>query len=180
MLVEMTRNVQDFEDRMVPEIPGLMSLAVYLLPNRDLADDVVQKTLIRAHEQWEDYNRDLELGPWLRTILRFFVKTEIKNLKRSSHNRRKYKEAFLHAMVPDSNEERTDRGGPGDHLVNCRKALSEIAQKIITLKYDEKESCSGIAEALGKSVSWVTTTLSRTRKNLKICLERKMAEVPHG
>lgn len=179
MLVEMTANVQEFEERLVPEIPGLTSLAVYLLPNRDLADDVVQKTLIRAHEQWMDYDRSLELGPWLRTILRYFVKTELKNLKRASHNRQKYKEAFIHAMSGEE-ESRIDDIGPAAHLVDCRGALSKTAQQLISLKYDEKASCAEIAEKYEKTVSWVTTTLSRTRKALKTCLEKKMTEVSHG
>jgi RNA polymerase sigma-70 factor, ECF subfamily len=176
MLVKMPFDVQEFEERLAPEIPGLMSLAAYLLPNRDQADDVVQRTLIRAHEQWGDYNRNLELGPWLRTILRYFVKTAIKDLKRATHNKKKYKEAFLHILATESEEEERVDSGPGNHLGECRKALSEIAQKLITLKYDEKVSCSGIAEALDRSVSWVTTTLSRTRKTLKVCLESKMSE----
>jgi len=174
MLVEMVRDVDEFEQRMVPEIPGLMSLASYLLPNRDLADDVVQKTLIRAHEQWSEYDRSLELGPWLRTILRYFVMTEIKNLRRAHQNRNKYKQAFVHMLESLEEEVSSEEGGPADHLMECRKGLSGIAQKLIALKYDENASCSGIAESLGKTVSWVTTTLSRTRKALRDCLERKM------
>ena len=67
-----------FEDVIQRELSSLRCLAAFLLPNANAVGDVVQLTVIRAHEQWGEFKVDSEPGPWLRTILRFMIKTELK------------------------------------------------------------------------------------------------------
>ena len=72
----------DFDQTIKAEIRSLRVLAAYLLPDAQAVDDIVQLTLIRAYEQWNELKEGYEAGPWLRTILRYMVKTELKQRKR--------------------------------------------------------------------------------------------------
>lgn len=162
--------MKEFESTVLPEVPGLKALAVYLLPDRHLADEVVQKTLIRAHEQWADYRQDQAVGPWLRTILRYFVKGELKELQRSVQRRQRYHAEWLRETATEC------EGDPFENLHHCQGELAPASQRLIQLKYEQEQSCQQIADALDRSLSWVTTTLSRVRRTLKTCLEIKMKE----
>jgi RNA polymerase sigma factor (sigma-70 family) len=168
--------MKNFEDSICPEIPELQRLAIYLVPDRHCADEVVQKTLIRAHQQWHSYREEDAVGPWLRTILRFLVKSELKELQRSGKRKQRYRDEWLREIA--------DEGLPEDHgpivlLDRCREELAPQSAKLIRLKYDDHLSCCDIAKSFDRSISWVTTTLSRVRQALKICLEKSMKEIKH-
>jgi len=162
----------NFEEKVEPEIPALRRLAVYLCPDRDMADDVVQKTLIRAYQQWGDFRQESEPGPWLRTILRYFVQAELKELTRQRERRRRYRDEWLLTVTLE------DEGGhdPLENLEVCRGNLAPASAELIRLKYEADLSCKDIATKLDRSVSWVTTTLARVRSTLKTCLESRRKE----
>jgi DNA-directed RNA polymerase specialized sigma24 family protein len=54
----------------------------------------------------------------------------------------------------------------------CVDKLGQETAELVTLRYFNKRSCKEIAEQKQRTVTWVTTTLSRTRKTLRACLER--------
>lgn len=166
----------DFDEVMEREEQGLRTLANYLLPNANAVDDVLQLTRLRAHEQWADFREGEDFGPWLRTILRFMVKTELKNLGRESQKRQRYRREWFSVLenhlesAPDVPSVEFDLHAA---LLDCRDNLAEQAAALIGMKYDQGLSCADIAERRQKSVSWVTTTLSRVRLGLKQCIESK-------
>lgn len=162
----------DFEEKVEPEIQGLRRLASYLCPDKHMADEVVQKTLIRAYQQWDDFREGAEAGPWLRTILRFFVKAEVKELQRHGERKRRYRDEWLLTITL---EEEGDED-PFENLDDCRGGLAPASAELIQLKYDDELSCKEIATSLDRSVSWVTTTLARVRSALKVCLESRRQE----
>jgi RNA polymerase sigma factor (sigma-70 family) len=170
----------NFEELISTELSKLRSLAAYLLPNGNAVDDVVQLTVIRAHEQWQQRKDDLELGPWLRTILRYMVMTQLKQMKREGENRHNYRsqwfELLEQGMEPCRENEDQREIDIQESLSQCREKLSPTAQELIQLKYDEHMSCKDIASQKSKSTSWVTTTLSRVRQTLKQCIQSRQNE----
>ena len=46
---------------------------------------------------------------------------------------------------------------------------------MIQLRYFEKQSCKDIAVSKDRTVTWVTSTLSRARQALRKCLENQLA-----
>jgi RNA polymerase sigma factor (sigma-70 family) len=167
----------NFEEVIESEIGKLRSLAAYLLPNGNAVDDVVQLTVIRAHEQWPDLKDGTDPGPWLRTILRYMVKTELKHLKRDGEKKNRYRcqwfEILEKGMINPDPEQDFD---PHTALEHCQQALAPTAHELITLKYEQNVSCKDIAEQKQKSISWVTTTLSRVRQTLKQCIHSRKQE----
>jgi RNA polymerase sigma-70 factor, ECF subfamily len=165
--------MSDFEQVILKELSSLRSLAAYLLPNANAVDDVIQLTVIRAHEQWEDLRSDCEPGPWLRTILRFMIKTELKQLQRESQHRHHYKSQWIEVLAEHGEviaPEASETLDVHQQLQNCREQLQPKSKELVALKYDQGLSCSAIAEQTQRTVSWVTTTLSRIRQSLKDCI----------
>jgi RNA polymerase sigma-70 factor, ECF subfamily len=162
----------DFEEKVEPEVASLRRLASYLCPDQHMADEVVQRTLIRAYQQWEDFREGAEAGPWLRTILRYFVKAEIKELQRHGERKRRYRDEWLLSITLEDDGD----ADPTEHLDGCREDLAPASADLIRLKYEDDLSCKEIASTLDRSVSWVTTTLARVRSTLKVCLESRKKE----
>jgi RNA polymerase sigma factor (sigma-70 family) len=170
----------NFEELITAELSKLRSLAAYLLPNGNAVDDVVQLTVIRAHEQWEERNGKLEAGPWLRTILRYMVMTELKQMKRDGDKRHTYRsqwfELLEQGLEPCTNAEENAHLEIQESLSLCRQKLAPTALELLELKYDQHVSCKDIAIQKNKSTSWVTTTLSRVRQSLKQCIQSRQNE----
>ena len=59
-------------------------------------------------------------------------------------------------------------------LRDCVGKLGREAADLVALRYFNKQSCKEIAEQKQRTVSWVTTTLSRVRKTLRECMERSL------
>jgi RNA polymerase sigma-70 factor (ECF subfamily) len=167
--------MKNFEQTIEPEIQGLRTLAVYLMPDRHQAEDMVQKTLIRAYQQWETFQQNTEAGPWLRTILRFFVQSELKELRRRHVRKERYRHEWCR-MITSEELVNAETANPSLHLEACKAELAPTSKQLVQMRYDQNLSCQHVAENLGKSVSWVTTTLSRVRLALKTCIEIKMTE----
>ena len=168
----------NFEELITAELCKLRSLAAYLLPNGNAVDDVVQLTVIRAHEQWDQRNEELEPGPWLRTILRYMVMTELKQMKREGEHRHTYRAQWFE-LLEQGLEPSVEEGEGFDvqaSLSQCRDQLAPTAKELLELKYDQHLSCQDIATQKNKSTSWVTTTLSRVRQTLKNCIHSRKNE----
>ena len=161
-----------FEDVINKEVGSLRTLAAFLLPNANAVDDVVQMTILRAYDQWSGFDVDKQPGPWLRTILRFMIKTEIRKRFRETENKEKFQNEWFKIISSEDKEEDVDEN-IHDFLTDCKNELAPKSKELIILKYEDNESCSFISEKMQTSLSWVTTTLSRTRLQLKKCIERK-------
>jgi DNA-directed RNA polymerase specialized sigma24 family protein len=105
------------------------------------------------------------------------VKTELKHLKRDGEKKNRYRcqwfEILEKGMINPDPEQDFD---PHTALEHCQQALAPTAHELITLKYEQNVSCKDIAEQKQKSISWVTTTLSRVRQTLKQCIHSRKQE----
>ncbi len=61
------RSKQAFQRLVIPELPGLYSLARRLV--RSGAEDLVQEALLRGYRSFESLKEDAAVGPWLKSIL---------------------------------------------------------------------------------------------------------------
>lgn len=152
----------------------LLAYAAYRVPDRDLAEEVTQQTFIRAYEQLADFRTGQDFGVWLRVICRYMILAELKKQTRGRANREKYAEVLrAELMVQAMNN--LDKLPDGDiyaQLQACIEQLQPRASELINLKYTQDQSCREIAETTARSLTWVTSTLSRVRKALRQCLEQ--------
>jgi len=155
----------------------LLGYAAHRLPDIDAAQEVVQLTFIRAYEQLDDYQPERDFGIWLCVICKHFILTELERQRRESRNLEK----FSHALRLRIGEEMVSAANDGQHdllpaLRECLKNLQTQAASVVRLRYEERQSCRSIAESLDRTVTWVTSTLSRSRKVLRMCVESRLGE----
>lgn len=155
----------------------LLGYAAHRLTDADAAQEVVQLTFIRAYEQLKEFQSERDFGVWLCVICKHFILTELERLRRESRNQEKFSHALRlrvgEAMVSAADD------GQGDVLTalrECLKNLQTLAALLVRLRYDERQSCQEIAESLDRTVTWVTSTLSRSRKTLRTCINGRLGE----
>jgi RNA polymerase sigma-70 factor (ECF subfamily) len=155
----------------------LLGYAAHRLPDINAAQDVVQLTFIRAYDQLNEYQPDRDFGVWLCVICKHFILTELERQRRESRNL----ENFSHALRLRIGEEMADveddiQRDPLSALRECMKNLQNQAASVVRRRYEERQSCQSIAESLDRTVTWVTSTLSRSRKVLRLCIESRLGE----
>ena len=140
----------------------LLGYAAHRLPDINTAQEVVQLTLIRAFEQLHEYDTEREFGVWLCVICKHFILSELERQRRESRNLDSYGHALRirigEAMVD------VDDSAPAASLSalrECVKVLQPQSATVVRLRYEERKSCQHIAESMQRSVTWVTSTLSR-------------------
>ena len=165
-----------YRDVVLEHTPMLLAYAGFRVPDRDLVDEVVQQTFIRAYEQLADFKVREDFGIWLRTIASYMIKAELKRQMRSRRNLSKYSEHLRQQVLEAASEH--DHGEQSDAhaiLAECMGRLEATAERMVCYRYQENRSVNEIAERLGRTVTWVTSTLFRIRRTLRECIQRRLA-----
>jgi RNA polymerase sigma-70 factor (sigma-E family) len=139
---------------------GLFRLAYLMSWDRSDAEDLLQTALLRTYRQWSH----------ARQAPRPYVRQVLLNLSRDRGraSRRRPSEAPVElnpwaALVPDHSE------GTVAHLalVEAVRRLPGRQREVVALRFLEDLSVLGTAQALGMSVSTVTSTQSRALDALR-------------
>lgn len=155
----------------------LLGYAMHRLPDIGAAQDVVQLTFIRAFEQLDEYQSERDFGVWLCVICKNFILTELERQRRESGNLENYGHA-LRLRVAEAMVKAEDDGHAVDlsALRECMKILQPQSASVVRLRYEERASCQHIADSMQRSLTWVTSTLSRARKALRQCIDSRLSE----
>lgn len=168
----------DAYDAVVRQYQGmLLGYAANRLPDVDVAQEVVQLTFIRAYEQLNEYQPERDFGVWLCVICKHFILTELERQRRESRNLAKFSRALRlrvgEEMVSAADDVQRDSLSA---LRECLKNLQTQAASVVRLRYEERKSCQSIADSLDRTVTWVTSTLSRSRNALRACIKSRLGE----
>lgn len=169
----------DAYGEIVREYQGmLMGYAMRRLGDWRLAEEVVQLAFIRAYQKLDEFRPEQEFGVWLCVTCKYLILTELEKQRRESRNRNNFKESLDLEIAAAMSESADDDAG-SDLMATLRECMGKLqreAASLVELKYFKKQSCKEIAESKGRTVTWVTSTLSRTRQALKACLEKSSTE----
>lgn len=157
--------------------PMLTAFAAYRIADREEAREAVQDTFVRAYEQLSEFRDGGDFGTWLRSICRFMVLTRINTLLRERSRWREY-QSQIDTLVLQHCRDQADGSGADTlaQLVSCLEHLQEKSRTLIAHRYEAGLPCKEIATKTGRSVTWVTSTLSRVRKALRTCVEEESAK----
>jgi len=155
----------------------LLGYALRRLGDWTLAEEVVQLTFIRAYQKLDEFQPDKEFGVWLCVTCKYLILTELEKRRREITNKSNYHEvleleiaaAAADDMEPDFKFDQLTALG------SCVSKLQKETSDLIALRYFKKWSCKEIAVEKNRSVTWVTSTLSRVRKTLRKCIENQAA-----
>lgn len=155
---------------------ALLAMAFAIVRDWDLAEDAVHDAFLVVMDKWEEFDPQTQLFAWVRTIVRYKALEIAKKMKR----RLPFFSDELLDLVADTLEEKIDEGMAEQHrrmrnaLAECMKMLSRSAIAILDAFYHGQESCLVIAERMGKTENAVRLLLSRSRKQLRECAERRI------
>lgn len=138
--------------------------------DRELARDLAQETMLRAHDRWDHVVRFDNPGAWLRRVMT--------NLVIDQHRRRTRERAALtrisgHTRAIDVAEQR-------DQEVVWRELVDTLPMRqraVVVLYYGDDLSVDDVADLLDISPGTVKSALSKARHKLRELME---GEVHHG
>lgn len=144
---------------------SIYRVAVSIVRDHALAEDVVQETLIRAWWAYPSFRGDSPLRPWL---LRIAHNTAISLL------RTRRDEPVDPWRLSDDAPVVSDRMLSGPLLDDFRSALDELdslSRAVVVMREIEDETYDAIAEMLEVPISTVKTRLFRARRRLAAAME---------
>jgi RNA polymerase sigma-70 factor (ECF subfamily) len=138
----------------------LVAIGVSMSGDRELARDLAQETMVRAHRRWEEVSVYDRPDAWLRRVMN--------NLLIDHHRARVTERSTLERLrsgigtrPPDSAD-----SAVGEWL-ELTAGLSAHQRAVATLFYGEDRPVDEIASILGISVGTVKSTLSKARRSIE-------------
>jgi RNA polymerase sigma-70 factor (ECF subfamily) len=145
-----------------------------LVQNLADAEDLYQQTTLLLWEKFDQYQKGTDFGSWATTVAHF---TALNFLRTQSRRRTLFSEAALVRLSEAQAELRTSDGtARSDALAKCLAGLSANERRLVRLRYEGERSVQDIAQQEQRTVGAVYTALSRIRKSLLACVERRVAK----
>jgi RNA polymerase sigma-70 factor (ECF subfamily) len=154
----------------------LMAFVYGLVRDPQAAEDVFQEVWIRLAEAAEQEVEIRETAKWCRGVARNLILHHW----RAKRSAKVVVDSRIIDLAERAFEEReaTVTDPPRKRaLVDCVKGLPEKSRAVIELKYDRGLAGGEVARRLGSTYNAVMRTLSRVRKVLAKCVEKKLALV---
>jgi RNA polymerase sigma-70 factor, ECF subfamily len=170
------RELEQFNERVLPYLDAAHNLARYLLRDLHEAEDAVQEAFLRAIRHFDSF-RGVEGRAWILSIVRNVCYTQYRR-KHSGGDPLEFDEAM------HSPEEETS--GPEADLANTiaaesvREGLSQLAvefREVLVLRELEGLSYKEIAHVAGVPIGTVMSRLARGRKQLLLALRAGAKEI---
>jgi RNA polymerase sigma-70 factor (ECF subfamily) len=163
--MERTRSV-GFETFFREWYPRLVVLGVTMTGRRDVAQDVAQESLLRAHQRWIDVSGYDLPGAWVKRVA---VNLLVDHLRRVGREREAM--ARLGSVAASESTDAPDHAA--DRWVMLLDGLTDRQRAIVTLFYADDQSVGAIAELLEVAPGTVKAQLFKARERLRANLERE-------
>lgn len=141
-----------------------------LLPDRSLADDVLQETNLVLWRKAADYDPERPFLAWAFGVARHQVMAARRDAGRDRH-------VFNDQLVEILAEEHPlhDSTGPmQEALESCLNQLPHQQRELILARYEPGASVQELAKERSKTPGALSILLLRIRKVLEDCIERKL------
>lgn len=162
-------HAESLEKEQVP----LFRFALFLSQDRPAAEEISQETLTIAVEKLRRTPPQGEMGKWLRGIARnVYLKARTRRrLLPMSGEVLEQAERFWERRVGAEREESPYLAA----LRECLEFLGEDDRKMLDIRYRDNPRREALANILGISVEALESRLKRARRQLKQCVEGKVA-----
>ena len=170
-MTDAERSPQDeFAQQFIASQGRLYGYIATLLPHRDDAEDVLQRTSLILWQKWSQFDNSREFLPWARGI----ALNEIRNLLRRSERRNVHLSEPIIAMLADEldedpNEERVEA------LSHCLNRLEDKQRNLLERCYLGSSGVKTVAASMNSSVASIYMRLHRVRKFLVECINKRLS-----
>jgi RNA polymerase sigma-70 factor, ECF subfamily len=177
--LDLTRAVCEGSEAAFRELLGrhLQPLRAFLslrVPVPDLIDEVAHDAFVLAHRRMSSFKEN-SMQPWLRAIAQNILRDRLKAYARETVRRQRYGEQLRLEIAQGSSH--LPISGESDHLDECLSSTPPKVRHLLALRYEHELSSEEIAEQTGRSALAIRTLLVRVRRQLKQCIEERMARV---
>jgi RNA polymerase sigma factor (sigma-70 family) len=145
---------------------GMYHVALRIVQNSHLAEDIMQESMITAFTKMQQWNRTATFGAWLKRIV---VNNSLSHLrKHGKHEVVNYDEvAFQMEQTADDGIEMDAAGITAAQALEAMNKLKDSYREILTLSLVEGMDNDEISEILGISNGMCRTTISRAKSSLR-------------
>ena len=143
-----------------------------LVGDVDLSEEIFQEVSVVVLQKIDSFDTRRELQPWCRGIARNMILRE----RERSRRLKVFANDDIVDLVDAAFEERKEEGSLDDHrslLRRCVGSLAATSREILELRYQAGLSLRDIAGRLDRSEGAVQVALSRIRKWLGDCIQRR-------
>lgn len=140
--------------------PRLVSLGTTMTGRADVARDVAQEALLRAHRHWDEVASYAAPGAWVRKVA---VNLLLDHLRSAGRERS--------AVARLGNRPQAPSGEPAlDRWTDLVAGLPDAQRAIVTLFYADDQPVEAIADVLGIAPGTVKAQLFKARERLRLQL----------
>ncbi len=147
--------------------------AVKVAPRPDMADDIAQKALLIALRDFDKFDSSRDFALWVEGVVRNVARHAWRALSKRNAIERDALAEHLETLARTSPEPTVD-----DHRIDalrdCTQRLPKRSRQIVNLHYGLEVRCHEVAERVGTTRDAVKTALSRIRRSLRDCIEKKL------
>jgi RNA polymerase sigma-70 factor (ECF subfamily) len=156
-------------DRYTAQIAALCRAHV---PRPEVVDDLVQETFLRGFDRLATLREPACFGQWLYTIARNLCRDWLND----PHHEYLSLDAATPTLVAPASAGEDDRPDRIADLRECIRHLPVELREVVEIYYaGGRVTYQELADRLGASSGTVNKRLTKARKMLRICLERKAA-----
>jgi RNA polymerase sigma-70 factor (ECF subfamily) len=139
-------------------------------PSAELVDEVLQATFVACYESLHTYERRGTFLFWLKGIARIRL---LKELHQRARHAGLGGDALDGLLAAAASEQLDDAGcEDGSALERCLERLSPALRTLLRQRYVERAAVKDLAVQHGRSETWVSVALHRSRAALRACLSR--------
>ena len=135
------------------------------------ADDLQQNVARVLLEKFAEYDRTRPFRCWALGIARLEA---LKWRQRLARRREVLSAEAIELLQPGGQDEADPFAERRERLPGCVAALPEPSRRLLTLRYDHGLAAKEIAGTVGRTAAAVDMALSRIRRLLRDCIDRKI------
>ena len=170
----MAEQRQEFMAQFVCAERSIRALLLAATGDINLVDDLMQNVAVALWKKWPEYDPQRPFRAWAIGIARI----EILRWRRSAARNRIVLDVQLLDQLVEAAEQAAEESDRRLALLSeCLDRVQGDAREVLNLKYSFGMRSRQIADQMGKGVGAVEMILTRTRRSLRECIKRKLADV---
>jgi len=156
----------------------LYSYIYSLLPNRDDAEDVFQRTSLILWKKFSDYDESSSFFSWACGVAFY----EVKNFIRVAQRKRlQFRDDVIQQLADErAGISQLQLNQRASALQDCILKLKEKDQKLVEQVYRDQAPIKEVAEAAGAALQTLYNRLNQIRRQLTHCIDRTLSYTGEG
>jgi len=161
----------EFARLLVRHDRALLRYILGLIPRRDDAEEVLQRTATVLWEKFAEFDRQREFLPW---AIRFAYFESLNFRKQIARDRLVFSEEVMEALAVARESQTTQLEAQRRALRLCLNELKADDQALLRRRYADSETIAELADQKGQTAKALYRRLDRLREAIARCAERRL------